>query len=99
VSFHCTSCGLCCQSIALTLVNAHMLSPWMQQMVADFPYEAKADGSCEKLVDNKCSVYEDRPLFCNVERIADEVDMPMSKNEWFELNYQGCAILQREEAA
>jgi Fe-S-cluster containining protein len=94
VSFNCTGCGLCCQKIAKVLVTP-MPTTWMQEAVDAFPYKGDENGVCEKLVDNKCSVYEDRPLLCNIERMADELDIGMTKEQWFALNYIGCDILQK----
>jgi Fe-S-cluster containining protein len=68
----------------------------MEPPIRDFPYKAREDGSCEKLKNNLCSVYEDRPLLCNIDRMADETDIPVSKETWFDLNYKGCEILQME---
>jgi Fe-S-cluster containining protein len=69
---------------------------WMQPVVDAFPYQAREDGSCEKLKDNRCTVYFDRPLLCNIDRMADETDMPMNKETWFKMNYIGCKQLQME---
>ena len=98
MSFKCTSCGLCCKGLSTALIGGAQMD-WMKPAVDAFPYKALPDGSCEKLVDNKCSVYENRPLMCNLNQAAKELDMPYTKKEWFDLNYVGCAILIREEAA
>ena len=98
MSFECTSCGLCCKNIEQTVTNSKQI-PWLRPAAMTFPHQAQANGDCEKLVDNRCSVYEDRPLLCNLEQAAKELEMPMSKEQWFDLNYQGCAILQRRKAA
>jgi Fe-S-cluster containining protein len=68
----------------------------MQKMIAEFPYQAKENGHCEKYDNGRCLVYEDRPLMCNIERAADELDLGMTKEEWFDINYQGCKLLQDE---
>jgi Fe-S-cluster containining protein len=68
----------------------------MQVAVDAFPYKAKENGHCEMLVDDRCSVYEDRPLMCDITRAAEELDMEMSKKEWFEMNTQACTQLQME---
>jgi Fe-S-cluster containining protein len=94
--FECTSCGLCCKKIGLML-TLPPARPYLAKARAKFPYKAKKDGSCEKLdEDNKCTVYADRPLMCNISRLGDEPDMPMSKQAWFDLNYKGCELLQME---
>jgi Fe-S-cluster containining protein len=70
--------------------------PYLIGPTRDFPYKAKENGHCEKLIDNRCSVYDDRPLLCNVERLADETNMPMNKTTWYAMNYAGCNTLQLE---
>lgn len=42
----------------------------MRRAALTFPYKTDASGVCEKLVDGKCSVYEDRPLLCNVKELG-----------------------------
>ena len=75
-----------------SLVSGWVLSAWN----GDTPYKANPDGSCEKLIDNRCSVYDDRPLMCDIGRMADEMNLPMSKEKWFDMNYEGCKRLQME---
>lgn len=94
MAFNCTGCGECCKQIGKTLVAQHTLIPWMRAVVREFPYKAKENGHCEMLVDDKCSVYEDRPLLCNIDKMADDTTMPLSKFEWYKMNYEGCGILQ-----
>jgi Fe-S-cluster containining protein len=95
MSFECTGCGLCCTKIG-QIKAAPPAFTWMQEAIDAFPYGTTESGACMMLVDNKCSVYEDRPLLCNVERMADELDIGMTKEMWFDLNYYGCRVLQRE---
>lgn len=95
MSFNCTGCGLCCTKIG-TIKQTVYPWPWMQKVVADFPYKAKENGHCEMFHNNECMVYEDRPLMCNIERMADELDIGMTKEQWFDINYKGCEILQQE---
>jgi len=96
MAFNCTECGECCRKLGSILEQSYTHIPWMRPMVKAFPYKVKEDGSCEMLVDNRCSVYEDRPLMCNIDRMAKEARMPMSKIEWYSMNYQGCNQLQME---
>lgn len=92
--FKCTSCGLCCKNIAGVVAGA-VPFPFLAKATREFPYQAKADGSCEKLDENdRCSVYDHRPLLCDIGRMGDEPDLPMSKEQWFEMNYIGCKTLQ-----
>ena len=95
MTFECTSCGLCCKQIG-KIVGSIAPFPWMQKATDEFPYEAREDGSCEKLEDNRCTVYDNRPLLCDVNRMGDEPEMPVDKETWFNMNYIGCKQLQME---
>ena len=80
--FKCNGCGKCCQNI------------WALEGMEDFPYKAKKDGSCEKLVDNKCSIYETRPLICRVDDYFEKnIKGTMSKKAWYKLNNNSCIEL------
>ena len=56
-----------------------------------FPYDFDENGVCEKLVDNKCSVYEDRPYICNVDR--NQKDSGLSKEEYYEATKMVCSTI------
>jgi Fe-S-cluster containining protein len=53
----------------------HPLAPPIEQVeelkeMAAFPFATSTEGRCEKLTeDNRCSVYEDRPMICSVEKV------------------------------
>ena len=72
-----------------------MATEWMQKLVDEFPYGTDENGVCMKFKDGLCSVYENRPLLCNIGRIANEVEIGMTKKDWFELNEYGCKVLQQ----
>ena len=97
MSFNCTGCGLCCTRME-SVLNTPAPFKWMEPLIAEFPYGTDEYGACMMLEDGQCSVYENRPLLCNIERIADEMDTGMSKETWFELNYHGCRVLQQKVA-
>jgi Fe-S-cluster containining protein len=69
---------------------------FLQKATDEFPYGVKEDGSCEKLEDNRCTVYDNRPLLCDIDRLAKQADLPMSRIEWYSMSYQGCNTLQME---
>ena len=98
MSFNCTGCGLCCKEIG-HIIGSTAPFVWMQQARDDFRYKANEDGSCENLIDNKCSVYDDRPLLCNIERMAEQSCCPVTKEVWYQMNYIGCKQLQMEIVA
>ena len=60
----------------------------MRLAVETFPYKTDSAGVCEKLVDNKCSVYNDRPLLCNVKQLGEA--MRVNQTEWFKANAMAC---------
>jgi len=69
----CNQCGKCCQNIILPLgifldeddirwVEYHGLGV----IEKDGKQQIKINHPCSKLVDNKCSIYEDRPEICQI---------------------------------
>ncbi len=69
--FPCTKCGLCCKHIGETLANIDKLHPKLQDLLINFPYEAKPDGSCSMLTDEGlCSVYDHKPIVCSIKYTA-----------------------------
>lgn len=90
MNFKCTGCGLCCQHVDRAVENTKHIE-WLE-----FPYDWDDSGRCEKLNENnQCSVYEDRPLICNVEMFAEAFNL--NKEEFYKLNEQSCIDLQIEE--
>ena len=85
---------MCCQRMDKVKKTIYPWD-WMNKLVADFPYDTDEAGQCEMLIDGQCSVYEMRPMLCNIERIADMIDIGMNKETWFEINYRGCESLQK----
>jgi len=74
-SFACTGCGLCCKNVGEALENVKNMDSSIPFVKAfqDFPFKADEDGACEKLdEDGNCTVYEDRPLVCNVEKMFEK---------------------------
>lgn len=54
-----------------------------------FPYNWDENGVCENLTeDNKCKVYENRPLICNVEKFAEY--NKLEKTEFYKVNIRAC---------
>lgn len=95
--FPCTSCGLCCKKIGDLLSNVDKMKGPDKVMLQAFPYRARKDGSCEKFVNGKCSVYDDRPDICNIRR---RYELWFSNEDWEEhmaKQKKGCDILQRLE--
>jgi Fe-S-cluster containining protein len=90
-NFPCTGCGACCRRIKSAVSN------FMDAGInMEFPYQWDENGVCEMLTeDNKCSVYEDRPLICNIEKFAEVFDI--DKQKFFIENIAACNILIKED--
>ena len=82
--FNCDSCGLCCKHIGLTKVLARYALP---------------DGSCRYLgKDNRCIVYNDRPLICQVKGFWERNKTGLSLEEWYKANEEACKELKDADA-
>ena len=57
----------------------------------------KALGCPHLTKDNLCSIYETRPLICNIEAGYELQKDRMTKREWFMLNEHYCKVLQAQE--
>lgn len=69
-SFPCSGCGCCCKRID-KLLNSLQFFSEEDQEILNFPYKHK-NGICENLNEqNECSIYENRPLICNVDKFAE----------------------------
>jgi Fe-S-cluster containining protein len=77
MTFRCHGCGACCMSMDLIRdvdVDKMAVPETIKQSIRDFPYEIDSKGWCEKLgAYFKCTVYEDRPLFCRVDNYYNEM--------------------------
>lgn len=80
-SFPCTSCGACCKSIkGIDFLKEH----------------DSGDGCCKYLDENNlCSIYEERPLLCNIDRAYAMIfSANYSKEEFYSINAEACNKLQ-----
>lgn len=61
-----------------------------------FPFKWDKTGKCEMLgKDNLCRIYENRPLLCNVEKIAEVYKL--GKKEFYNLNIKSCNSMLEEK--
>jgi len=85
-SFPCTGCGSCCRRIK------HAVSHYNVKSKKDpmyFPYSWDENGVCENLTeDNKCKVYDNRPLICNIEKYGNY--MKVNVDEYYQANIRAC---------
>ena len=72
--FPCTGCGCCCKRIHKVRASIELLPDQIREDFR-FPYK-DINNVCEKLTeDNQCSVYENRPLICDFEKIKKYFDV------------------------
>ena len=85
--FDCDCCGACCRNVGR----------------ANFEHDLdRGDGVCKNLDEatNLCTVYESRPIFCNVDACYEKFLSPvMSRADWYALNHEICAELKNLTAA
>lgn len=77
-SFPCTGCGCCCKIINVLHEAAQAFK---DKVDVSFPYKWDETGRCEKLGDdNKCMVYDNRPLICKVDEIGELFGLTTEEN-------------------
>lgn len=80
--FICDKCGLCCQNLKNNV------------LAKDFD---DGNGVCIYLDKNTklCSIYENRPLICDVKKGYTMFENLMSYEEYLVLNYKACEEIKR----
>lgn len=69
--FPCSGCGQCCRFIGKVLNSNVDVNTPIGALIKEFPYKPNEQGDCEMLVDGKCSVYENRPVLCNIQKMSE----------------------------
>lgn len=80
--FHCNCCGECCKNITLSPIYIIL---------------NRGDGICKYLNEknNLCSIYENRPIECNIDKMYDVYfSKKISKEKYYQLNYYSCKKLK-----
>jgi Fe-S-cluster containining protein len=79
MDFPCTKCGGCCKNIG-----------WIKSRYSEeeFPYKLDEKGDCEMLIENKCSIYNDRPEICRFDKMA--LKLNIDKKEFYNMNIIFC---------
>lgn len=93
--FPCTHCGLCCRMVGQALAyKDYWDNPLIRAALDAFPYKTDENGACEMLVDNKCSVYENRPTVCSIEKMA--ALRGVDKEYWYRVTAATCNYMIRQ---
>jgi len=83
--FPCTQCGCCCRKVGLIPKENNL----------GFPYRAKENGECEMLKDNKCVVYNERPIICNIDRLIKV--LKVNKSQYYKESIDACNKMMDED--
>ena len=87
--FPCTQCGQCCRHIKDILSSSESFPTVIKDLIDRFPYDINPDGSCSMLnEDGLCSVYENRPIMCNVKLMGQLLHQDTT--EWHRINAENC---------
>lgn len=79
--FNCDMCGECCRNLDKNELYAEL---------------DDGTGKCRYLVGNKCSIYEKRPVLCNIDKSYElYFSDAMTLEEYYKLNYEACEILKK----
>lgn len=96
-NFPCTSCSLCCRSLGTIIRMTKQGDPEsiFYKAAEEFPYSWDESGCCEMLDNNLCSVYENRPLLCNIKKISElyAKEKDITLNNLYALNAKVCNSL------
>lgn len=78
--YDCQQCGSCCKMVGFVIAQAKEnikdqityrpeLEMDLLHEIISFPYDTDENGTCSQLLDNKCQVYESRPVICDIEEM------------------------------
>jgi len=105
MKFSCDAgCGRCCSKIGQLVTAASIqqekhdeYNPLTSEL-KNFPYGFDEKGKCLMLTkDNKCSVYDTRPLVCNIKEMWKiYFYRTVSKKQFFKMNKNVCNKLKAE---
>ncbi|MDR1458754.1 MAG: YkgJ family cysteine cluster protein [Bacteroidales bacterium] len=78
MTFHCVKCGECCRHL--------------ESFAMIWPHQS--NGVCNYLKKNLCSIYDDRPDFCDFKRWYKYYKATMSEKEYYERVKYNCDQLK-----
>lgn len=91
--FPCTGCGCCCKRVNK---GVEFIRQMTDDPIFDFPYQWDEAGRCEKLTEeNKCSIYEERPLVCKIDELMNVTGI--NQERYYKLTANACNKMQLED--
>ena len=102
-TFECSMCGKCCMHMDEVIARLPQLEKLIGEDNAIFPYSYKK-GICEKLdqENNRCSIYKNRPIICNVDKFIENIahknsqDISLLKKYLYCIIKEECVKLQKQ---
>lgn len=93
--FPCTGCGCCCKRVKYAVEWTKTLDQdWQDKL--HFPYGWDDTGRCDMLdEDNRCKVYDNRPILCSVEGFRATFNLP--KLTFYQENIDSCNRMMDED--
>jgi Fe-S-cluster containining protein len=55
------------------------------------------DGSCSHLTNNRCAIYDTRPLVCRIGEGRAVLAPDLTQAEWYALNADACNAFQQQD--
>lgn len=93
--FECKMCGMCCRNIQR---YKEKILPILREILGEDITEFNIkdnNGICVHLTnDNKCSIYENRPIICNTNKIFELLStaIGVDKSELYKAQHISCRI-------
>lgn len=83
-NFICDKCGLCCQSLQNNPIYSDL---------------DDGTGTCiyYDKVTHLCTIYDSRPIKCNVKAAYEAYKFEMSYEQYLDLNYEACKTLKEKK--
>lgn len=98
MTFPCTSCGCCCKRINQV---TKIFEDFPKGHPLYFPHSWDESGKCEHLQDdNRCGIYQERPLICRVDDLADiyeKQDPELGRKGFIKANIKACNQMMDED--
>jgi len=98
--YNCQKCGSCCKFVGQLVNDARRIKEEgaienqrqadLIENICAFPYSWDIHGKCEKLVDNLCTVYLNRPFICNVKRVYKRIFNDIPWKVYTKSNRENC---------
>jgi len=70
--FNCApKCNQCCGPVPWAIVEHRVITKWMTERGVEERFTETMFDSCPYIKDNKCSIYEIRPILCRIFGVVD----------------------------